>query len=208
MFRVKLKCGIHFYIGFYITEDNTAPIHNIPQEKEDEVKEKRLREVYATYMYRPDFVHMAATLAATIKNGDTILGNMAGLLGAGLPIKDAAGYGGDIYGVFGADPSMNRGDYLSDLDSVNLFAMRGENTNLPEVMTPYYTSIFTESLNRADEFAKNMGNGSIDAGLKYLKDQYNLKQKSEDNKLFFKKDLKIAENFINHIENSALVWTE
>lgn len=27
MFRVKLKCGIHFYIGFYITEDNTTPIH-------------------------------------------------------------------------------------------------------------------------------------------------------------------------------------
>lgn len=40
MFRVKLKCGIHFYIGFYITEDNTAPIHNIPQEKEDEVKDE------------------------------------------------------------------------------------------------------------------------------------------------------------------------
>ena len=40
MFRVILKSGIRFDIGFYITEDSTAPIHNILQEKEDEVKDE------------------------------------------------------------------------------------------------------------------------------------------------------------------------
>ena len=40
MFRVILKSGIRFDIGFYITEDNTVAIHNIPQGKEDEIKDE------------------------------------------------------------------------------------------------------------------------------------------------------------------------
>lgn len=40
MFRVILKSGIRFDIGFYITEDSTAPIQSIPQEKEKEIKDE------------------------------------------------------------------------------------------------------------------------------------------------------------------------
>ncbi|NLO09507.1 MAG: hypothetical protein GX129_06505 [Clostridiales bacterium] len=40
MLRVILKSGIRFDIGFYITEDSTAPIYNIPQVKEDEIKDE------------------------------------------------------------------------------------------------------------------------------------------------------------------------
>lgn len=113
-----------------------------------------------------DFAHLCAT-AATILKEDGPVDWLAALYATqynGVASIDAqAGYIGDAMGTNGASPSMGPADYKADLDAVNLARrLQQSDEGLPSILGEYYTGIEDGRINRADEFVRNTGWGTLE----------------------------------------------
>ncbi|WP_088825629.1 T7SS effector LXG polymorphic toxin [Listeria goaensis] len=135
----------------------------------------RYNKIYNQYKNTGDFAHMSVTLAAQLHSDSLKWGASAysGFENGVFSAEDNAGYAGDIFGVFGADPSMSNDDYKADLDAVNLaFTMKNNPTDGLEIINTYYADINSGERNRSIEFLSNIGNGSVEEGHKILENQF------------------------------------
>ncbi|HAC0715862.1 TPA_asm: hypothetical protein GYZ54_15245, partial [Listeria monocytogenes] len=138
-------------------------------------EQSRYRELFKQFNGKTDFAHMSITTATILKgkDGETKIRDMAGAIGAlfynGVDnINVNAGYVGDIFGTFGAKPSMNNDDYKADLDAVNFAVRSNDNSNIISIMNEYYKGIDSGDINRVDEFIKGIGDGSSVEGTRVL----------------------------------------
>lgn len=111
-----------------------------------------------------DLSHMFATLEAN--RGSLRLpkyvGNLAGIYNGVYSFADNAGYIGDICGTNNAPPNMNKSDYKSDLDAVNLTKrLKNGKHSILSVMNSYYEEIDSGKMNRAKEFKNNVGKSRL-----------------------------------------------
>ncbi|MBF2349062.1 hypothetical protein IA935_07350, partial [Listeria marthii] len=182
-------------------------------------EQSRYRELFKQFNDKTDFAHMAITAATILKGkgGETKIRDLAGAVGAlfynGIDDVDAnAGYVGDVFGTFGAKPSMNSDDYKADLDAV-IFAVRSnDNSSIISIMNEYYESINSGEINRVDEFIKGIGNGSSEEGMRVLLGQYRDHLKYLETKDMTEEEKsdhsKIAVRFIKNIQARNNDWIE
>lgn len=137
-------------------------------------------------------------------------------------LDDNAGYAGDVYGAFYANPSMGNDDYMADLDSVNIADMikNSEGKGVINTFNNYYGEIHSGKINRAENFIKIKGEEEIFKELTdYIERQENEKIKKEEklkntskdkskeeleyeiNK--FSNNIKVAEAFKNSLEKRS-----
>lgn len=142
------------------------------------LKESKLQETIPDnlleYLEKADIGHMSVTLSTILKSDESLYEKAGSLSGAFNGIYDLnanAGYVGDIYGTAGNGPKLTPDDYKADLDSVNLGERMKNGGNAIIIMNQYYTGIADGKVNRAEEFATNLGNGSFEDGVQYLKEQ-------------------------------------
>ncbi|EDN9714658.1 hypothetical protein GJB75_05080 [Listeria monocytogenes] len=139
-----------------------------------EEEQSRCEFLFEQFKGSTDFAHMSVTLAAQL-HSDTFkwTGSVySGLENGIYSVEDNAGYAGDIFGVFGALPSMGKDDYRADLDAINLAKAMSENSSGGiNVFNDYYNKIEAGELNRANEFVKNIGDGSTEKGFKVIQEQ-------------------------------------
>lgn len=205
-------------------------------EREDLLK---VLEQQRVYFGKVDLGHMSVTIATILNPDDTIYercGNASGIFNGIYDLNANAGYVGDVYGTAGNGPKLTADDYQADLDAVNLSTRINNDENLIDVMNEYYSGISRGEINRADEFACNLGNGDRNQGIAYLQQQsrdnlayilgkYELKDAAtlvrmynneEVGKVYqnddafgvFQERQKIVRNFINSIINSQNTYCE
>ena len=128
----------------------------------------------SAYIGKADLGHMSIIMALLLskeENAWTDMGDVAGVFNGIYNLEANAGYVGDVYGTGGNGPKLTQDDYKADLDAVNLSARIKAGGSVPGVMNEYYTGIIVGDVNRADEFATNLGNGSREAGIEILEAQ-------------------------------------
>lgn len=113
------------------------------------------------YYKKPDFTHLSATVA-TMLNSDMdkdFFGLVTGTQSANNSADANTGYLGDLCIADGTEPSMNDGDYKSDLDAVNIATLikSSPNVSLLAAVGEYYSAIEAGRINRAQLFKYNIG---------------------------------------------------
>ena len=107
-----------------------------------------------------DFAHMSVTIA--VYGYSSFIKDLAGVYAKkynGITdIGAQCGYIGDICGVNGTKPSMNKDDYAADLDAVNIYKrfVKNKNETIYGIFLTYYKGIQNNTINRASEFLKNV----------------------------------------------------
>ncbi len=87
--------------------------------------------------------------------------NFCGIFGE---IEAMASYKGDIYSTRMGDDDRN-----SDIDAVNLYQrFSNSEDNILEIMVDYNNQVSNGTINRAEEFLKNIGNGDAEKGYELL----------------------------------------
>lgn len=69
---------------------------------------------------------------------------------------------------------------MADLDAVNLAMLSKGNEDIFNVWSDYFAGIENGTINRASEFASNLGNGDIDTGKKSLEKEVGKFVKSQN----------------------------
>ncbi|MBF2349411.1 hypothetical protein IA940_07600 [Listeria marthii] len=155
-------------------EDYTAAIFEVDYNALSQAERDRYTTLFEQFNGTIDFAHMSVTLAAQLhSDGLKWFGSVYGGIENGVySAEDNAGYAGDIFGVFDAAPSMSNDDYRADLDAVNLSAII--HSGVPDgikAITDYYSKIESGELNRANEFLRNIGAGSVEKGYTIIEQQ-------------------------------------
>jgi len=123
------------------------------------------------YFEKVDFGHMAVVMALLLVPEENIwtgAGDAAGVFNGIFDLEANAGYVGDVYGTGGNGPKLTPDDYKADLDAVNLSNRIQTGDNAIVAMNRYYTGIADGTVNRAREFAANIGNGNEREGIQLL----------------------------------------
>lgn len=171
----------------------------------------------SSYYKKPDFVHLCATMSAVLNEsykkdiGGFIAGSFNGIYSA----NDNAGYIGDVCGTDGVAPSMNDGDYKSDLDAVNLSTLLSDNaySSLFVLIPIYYEAIDSGNINRAREFKQNIGMEALDAQREayyqalWHKNSSPMLNDSEIQKAV-ESQIGVFDKFIEHIELEKVEWSD
>lgn len=127
------------------------------------------------YYQKNDLSHMSVISATMLNNYSKdweIAGGFAGWLCNGIYDLEAnAGYVGDVYGTAGNGAKLTQDDYKADLDAVNLCARLQKDSNAIDVIGQYYAGISAGTVNRANEFVVNLGNGDYEKGKGLLENQ-------------------------------------
>ncbi len=126
------------------------------------------------YCGKADIGHMSVTLSTILKPNESLyeyVGDGSGVFNGIFDLNANAGYVGDIYGTAGNGPKLTPDDYKADLDSVNLAERMKNGGNAIIIMNQYYGGIADGTVNRAEEFATNLGNGSFEDGIQFLREQ-------------------------------------
>lgn len=78
-----------------------------------------------------------------------------------------SGYKGDVFST-----RMNIDDMNSDIDAINIYQrMENMEGSIPGIMVDYDKQVRHGTLNRAEEFLKNLGDGDADVGFENLKEE-------------------------------------
>lgn len=128
------------------------------------------------YCHKIDLGHMSVTVATILNPNDTDIekaGGGTGIFNGIYNLEANAGYVGDVYGAFGNGPKLTPDDYQADLDAVNLSVRLQHGENAIVVMNEYYSEIEAGEVNRAREFAVNIGSGDQQKGIAILEEQAN-----------------------------------
>ncbi|MBQ2744805.1 MAG: hypothetical protein IJF37_04215 [Lachnospiraceae bacterium] len=161
-------------------------------------QQNRINELYTQFQGKLDFGHMCATLACYLYKGNTVIADVGvKLFTDGLTLEEAAGYGGDIFGVGligNGEPSMNNSDYMADLDAINIKKRYSTTNSIMDVVLEYYSDLKNNKINRADEFVNNLGGQD---GLEDLKNKIKDYESSESN------DATVAWSFYDSLVNSS-----
>jgi len=116
---------------------------------------------YGTAAKQKDFAHEIVQYASF--SNESLVHNLFGA--AAGNIDALSSYKGDIY-----SKSMGLDDINSDIDAVNIYQrLVNSNGSIMGIMTDYSRQAKDGTINRADEFLMNLGDGNIDAGLENLK---------------------------------------
>lgn len=159
---------------------------------------------------KPDLTHLSATVATilTDKNDKDIGGLIASSQSGTVSMDASAGYIGDLCIADNGEPSMNDGDYKSDLDAVNIAALINEKPNASalSIIGDYYNGIESGDINRVQLFKDNVG-------LETLKSQRNayithLKQTPSLNEQDIENRIVLFDKFIACIEQSKEEWSD
>lgn len=157
-------------VGFGLSEDEIEKLKNeIKSNYENSSKEDEHEG--GRYTNKSDFAHMSVIIALYLSPEENIwtkCGDASGVFNGIYDLEGNAGYVGDVYGTAGNGPKLTPDDYKADLDAVNLSARIPKGDNLIVTMNEYYSGINSNDVNRADEFAANIGNGSREAGIELL----------------------------------------
>lgn len=201
-----------YYLGIF-RENIDDPEYSI-----DEATRARRSEIFDMYNGKADFSHMCATLATILKENIDIVEFLGGIVAGqyndiNYILDDNAGYAGDIYGTFGAWPSMGKDDYKSDLDAINLANILKHNNynNAADLLFNYYNNINNDKLNRADKFKDIQ---EIDKLLEEAKKSLEVETKNynksstEAEKLISLYSKKVTLNFIYNIINNNSEFVE
>lgn len=111
MYRVVLKSGIRFDIGFYITEDSSVPIYHILKEIEEEIKDER--KVWARWDLRraDNFWFVQIHSLAKLMRGDYLIADHLANMQINETLVAQMMERDDLYGT-----SFHRYGYREDLD--------------------------------------------------------------------------------------------
>lgn len=138
-------------------------------------EEKLIEEGVKNFYNKNDLAHMSVISATMLNNYSKdweIAGGFAGWLCNGIYDLEAnAGYVGDVYGTAGNGAKLTQDDYKADLDAVNLCARLQKDSNAIDVVGQYYAGISAGTVNRANEFVVNLGNGDYEKGKGLLENQ-------------------------------------
>ncbi|WP_239256293.1 hypothetical protein [Listeria ilorinensis] len=164
----------HNICAWSSVEEYTKAILEKDYDLMSEEEQNRCDFLFDQFKGTTDFAHMSVTLAAQL-HSDTFkwTGSVyTGVENGIYSVEDNAGYAGDIFGVFGAFPSMGKDDYCADLDAINLAAAMSKKTSGGlNVINDYYNKIDAGELNRANEFVTNVGDGSREKGFEIIEGQ-------------------------------------
>ncbi len=90
--------------------------------------------------------------------------NYLGILGK---LEAMISYKGDIYST-----RMEEADMKSDIDGVNLYhRFETSEDNILEIMVDYHNQVSSGTVNYAEEFLENLGDGSAEIGYQRLKEE-------------------------------------
>ncbi len=152
-----------------------------------------------------DFAHMSATIS--VYNYESPIKVIAGAIAKeynGISnIEVQTGFIGDICGVYGTKPSMNKDDYAADLDAVNLYNryIANNKQTIYEIFIQYYNDLSNNVINRAEEFISNI---SIEKVMNYREYYSAYLQKDEkynysiDNSDYINR-MNYYDNFVEHL---------
>lgn len=185
----------------------------------DEIKDQHnnLEDDTRSFYKKPDFSHLCATMATHLNyRGNKIAGDFLTGLHNGIVSTDSnAGYIGDVCGTGPIGPSMNDGDYKSDLDAVNLAILLQSNpdTSQLSIIADYYDGINLGLINRAYEFKKNIGMETLDAQRNAYYQALWHKNSSpmlsdSDIKRAVEDQIVVFDKFIEHIELEKAEWSD
>lgn len=154
-----------------------------------------------------DFAHMSATIS--VYNTKSLIKIVAGKIAQeynGInDIEVQCGFIGDICGVNGTKPSMNKDDYAADLDAVNLFNRYSKkaDSSIYEIFIEYYSGIKSNKINRAEEFLSNISISTInkyrEIYINHLRYNDNFKFDVKDHE--YTNRLNYFDNFVKHLTN-------
>lgn len=159
---------------------------------------------------KPDLTHLGATVATilTDKDDKDIGGFIASSQSGTVSMDATSGYIGDLCIADNGEPSMNDGDYKSDLDAVNIATLIKENPNasLLTIMNDYYSGVKSGHINRAAKFKDNIG---LDT-LKSQRDAYltHLDQTPLLNEQIIKNRIGLFDKFVSCIEQDKKEWPD
>lgn len=165
---------------------------------------------------KSDFAHMLASMEAYFNSPDWAVSLITGMTNGIFSKAKNLGYAGDIYGVGSASPSLGPDDYMADLDAVNLAVLSGNSEDIFKIWGDYFSGIEDGTINRASDFATNLGNGDKEKGKELLEKEVNKFVKSKNRTIHIgnktinigkKTDTSVAVMFLNNIldENNELV---
>lgn len=160
------KGAWNFSIGLYDEKTRTAKLEELGYDKKEI---KAIDEIVSNQhngcdeKCAIDLAHMFVTIEANrSKRPQKIVGDMAGVYNGIYSFADNAGYIGDICGTNNALPNMNKSDYKSDLDAVNLSnRLHKNNQTIIDTVNRYYEDIEEGKTNRAKEFKENIGESKL-----------------------------------------------
>lgn len=163
-----------------------------------------------SFYKKPDLTHLGATLSTIFTDkDDKDIGGFIASTQSGIVSMDAsAGYIGDLCIADNSEPSMNDGDYKSDLDAVNIAALIKEspNASLLSIMNDYYSGIASAHINRAVKFKDSVGLET----LKSQRDAYlsHLNQTPLLNEQIIKNRIGLFDKFVSCIEQDKEEWPD
>ena len=131
MYRVILKNGIRFDIGFYISEDSTAPIYQIPQLIIEEIKDEGKFWTRWDLRKADNFWFVEILSLAKLMRGDYLLADHLANMQINETLVAQMLARDDIYGTnfhrFGYQEEL---DYKVDTRSEFIFTVKGETYNM------------------------------------------------------------------------------
>lgn len=131
MYRVILKNGIRFDIGFYITEDTTVPIYQIPQVIKEEIKEEG--KFWPSWDLRKadNFWFVAILSLAKLMRGDYLIADHLANMQINETLLAQMLERDDLYGTnfhrYGYREDL---DYKADTKSEFMFTVKDETYNM------------------------------------------------------------------------------
>lgn len=156
----------NFAIGLYDKKARIARLEELGYDEEERIEIAKIitdQHEGCDEKGAIDLAHMFVTIAAIrSRRPQKIVGNVAGIYNGIYSFADNAGYIGDICGTNNVLPIMNKSDYKSDLDAVNLSnRLHTNNQTLIDTVNRYYEDIEEGETNRANEFKNNVGKSRL-----------------------------------------------
>lgn len=144
-----------------------------------------------------DFVHECAMYSLMPSSALSLAGKII----KNDDICDLIGFKGDVYSA-----SMEEDDMQSDIAAVNIYnrMSKCQDGNIFNAMTKYYTEENDRTINPADEFLKNYGDGDADKGMTVIKQKLDKKTRGAKNLQGNKSDQDVEytkKKFLEYLEN-------
>lgn len=167
-------------VNSYSSEDKLFKQFNVPYPKEvdiflsgiglssDEIKQLRtaiVNQHELMYNNTRDFAHEMAIWG--INSSDNFKKKFADLIKSytNVDVNNLISYKGDVF-----SGSMGIDDMNSDLDATNIYQMLiNSDEDLLNLIAKYNKDLLNNNINRAEEFLKFYGNGDINKGMEFIK---------------------------------------